>query len=287
MQGGSGRASSVSSTFDHWRPISRSGASSSPAPFALSHLIAGPSRSSSVTIPSPNTGPRFRTIVHPERHVDRELRHKLLQSRARLDSAFDAIAERYSSVQPEDDDEVDLWDFTIAKDRGALETLEARPFAEGSEFTGEAVEDDVDGVRFDTLRLQTPLPVMGPDKVQFGQDEDELGDWGENSGLDPQYPAFEIENDWTAEDLCDLDSFLRAEAARRERNGEEPLPPSERPSMFTASSPSRRLGRLAIEDLPSDEEDDEDAFEHVLDESESRKGSRVVLAGKEKVSTDL
>lgn len=281
MHGGSGRAQSFSA-FERQRPSSPA-LSSSPAPFQLSHLVAGPSRSSSVALPSPKSGPRFRTIVHPENHVDRELRHKLLQSRARLDTAFDAIAERYSSVHPEDDDEIDLWDLTIKKNRGAIDTLEPRLFAEGSDYLDEAVEDEVDGIRFDRLRMHT-APVLGPDKVQFGEDEDELGDWGEKSGLDPQYPIVEIENDWTTEDLCDLDQFLQAEAARRKRNGEEKLPASDPLDSIPSSSPLQRLRQLALEGS-SDEADVGETSDDAMNPPQRPNRSSVASAGEDTVST--
>lgn len=264
MQGGSERLPSYTA-FDRRRQSSFA-SSSSPAPYQLPYPVAGPSRSSSVTVPSPKTGPRFRTIVHPEHRIDRELKQKLRASQARLQAEFDNIAEKYSSVQPEDDDEIDLWDFSIKKDRGVIDTLDERPFAEGSDFLGEAIEDEQDGL----ARFQTE-PTMGPDKVQFPPDMDELGDWGENSGLDPQFPTVEIENDWTIEDLCDLDRFLQAEAERRERCGEEQLDPFVRPDTIPPSSPSRRMDNLALDDYT----DEDDAFSDGIGPSHGRKDSRV------------
>ncbi|GMK55846.1 hypothetical protein CspeluHIS016_0209020 [Cutaneotrichosporon spelunceum] len=213
MQAGNGRAQSRS-TFDRRQ--------TTPATFSSPTTYLKPAvsstRSSSITVPSPKTGPRFRTVLHPESHVDRELRQKLHNSRARLQSSFDAIAEKYASVLPEEDDEVDLGSFMILRDNGHLKSIEPRPFAEGSDYLGEAIEDDQDGIRLDVLRLQSD-PVIGPELVEFGEEEDELGDWGDKSGLDAQYPVTEIENEWTVDDLHDLDDFLRAEAARRERYG--------------------------------------------------------------------
>ncbi|BEI84868.1 hypothetical protein CcaverHIS002_0502690 [Cutaneotrichosporon cavernicola] len=271
MQGGNGRAQSWS-TFN--RRQQTPPASSSPAPYLNPPITS--TRSSSATLPSPKTGPRFRTILHPERQVDRELRQKLLQSRARLQSSFDAIADKYSSVPPEEDDEIDLETYVISTDNGHLKSLEARPFAEGSDYLGEAIEDDQDGIRLDPLRLQSE-PVIGPELVEFGDDEDELGDWGDKSGLDAQYPVVEIENEWTADDLHDLDDFMRAEAARRKRFGEQPLPELERRGA-PDSSPLRRLSHLVLGTSPEVEDG-------VMDELELPKGSRVNSGGRETVSS--
>lgn len=268
MYGPSGRAQSWS-TFNHRQPTPV--ASSSPAPYL--YPIVRPSRSSSVTVPSPKSGPRFRTAVRPERHDDRELRQKLSKSRLRLLSSFDAIADKYGSVPPEEDDEIDLFECDITKDNGHLESLEPRLFADGNDYVGEAIEDE-DGIRLDLLRQQSE-PVRGPEQIEFGDDEDELGDWGNKSGLDAQYPVVEIENDWTADDLNDLDEFMRAEAARRARYGEESLPVFERPSV--ASSPLRNLRHLVLDASPEVEE-------AVMDESELPKGSRVSSGGREAVS---
>ncbi|KLT46462.1 hypothetical protein CC85DRAFT_298656 [Cutaneotrichosporon oleaginosum] len=262
MHGPSGRAQSWS-VFDRRQPTPTPIASS-PAPF--SYPVEGPSRSSSVAYSSPQSGPRFKTVIHPEQYDERELRQKLLQSRARLQTSFDAIAEKYGSVPPEEDDEIDLFTGNVTKNRGHLLELEPRLFAEGSDYQDEAVEDDQDGIRLDQLRLHSE-PVRGPDQIEFPEDEDELGDWGDKSGLDAQFPATEIEQEWTAEDLVDLEEFMRAEALRRARCGEEELE-YER-FQGASSSPLRNLSQLVLETSPEVEEVE------VMDEPELYENSRV------------
>ncbi len=270
MHGASGRAQTWS-LFD--RQPTPLASSSSPAPSL--RPLAGPSRSSSVTFSSPTSGPRFRTILHPEDHDDRELRQKFLQSRSRLLSSFDAIAEKYGSVAPEEVDEIDLLKLDLSKRNGHLDALEPRLFAEGDDYLGEAVEDDHEGIRLDLLRLHSE-PIRGPEQVEFGEDEDELGDWDDRSGLDAQFPLTEVENEWTAEDLHDLNEFMQAEEARRARFGEAPLSEGERVG-GPSSSPLQRLSHLVRGASPEVEDD-------VMGESAMRKDSRVNIGSHEAVS---
>lgn len=222
--------------------------------FPLSKLVAGPSRRPP---PSPTTGPRFRTAIHYRSWADQELKRKLHDSHLRLVDTFESIGQKYGSVPPEEDDEIDIFTGKITRDRGRLRSLEARPFAEGIQFFDEAVEDDGEP----PMRWHSE-PVAGPESVIFGDDEDELGDWDERSGLDPQMPPQEIEQPWTREDLDDLDSFLRAEAASRERSASRVRESSEAskrvsntnlPQAPFSSSPSARLEDLFLDDTDEDE----------------------------------
>lgn len=224
--------------------------------FPLSRLVAGPSR---LPPPSPTTGPRFRTAIHYRSWADRELRRKLHDSHLRLVDTFDAIGQKYGSVPLEEDDEIDIFTGKITRDRGRLRSLESRPFAEGMEFFDEAIEDDGEAQK----RWHSE-PVAGPESVVFGDDEDELGDWDERSGLDPQMPPPEIEQPWTTEDLEDLNAFLRAEAASRERSAsrgvdynyaDSQLRPSRtaKQQAQPESSPSARLEDLFLQESDEDE----------------------------------
>lgn len=219
--------------------------------YPLSRLVAGPSRRRPP--PSPTTGPRFRTAIHYRSYADQELKRKLHDSHLRLVDTFEAIGQKYGSVPLEEDDEVDIFTGQITRDRGRLKSLEARPFAEGLDYFGEAVEDEGEPPR----RWQSE-PVTGPESVIFGDDEDELGDWDERSGLDPQMPPREIEQPWTTEDLDDLNSFLRAEAASRERSASrgidnDDLEARGQPSSRGHLSSSSRLEDLFLDDSEEDE----------------------------------
>lgn len=131
-----------------------------------------------------------------------ELRKKRHESVQRLKSTWELINEKYGSVLPEEDDEIDLRRCKIVKDRGYLRRQDRREFGEMSDLEDEE-ESSILG---------------GPETVAFDSDEDELGDWEGRSGLDLQMPEPEEEPPppkRTQEDDEDLKSFLRAESERR------------------------------------------------------------------------
>lgn len=121
----------------------------------------------------------------------------------------------------EDEDEIILGrtdeEMIIVKNRGKVEKMSPR------EFAGESEEDDEDeGV----LELQDGSILDEDD-----ENDDPLGGWGEDSGLDEQEFEDDEEQDevekvgrvWTKEDDMDLALFLKAEAGRRVLAGEDTL----------------------------------------------------------------
>ncbi|WVF65416.1 hypothetical protein IAT40_000143 [Kwoniella sp. CBS 6097] len=188
-----------------YRPTS---SSSSHSVYSHGHGYgSAPSSSrSSTPVLYPN-GARFRStsVVNATQKEDVEIRRKRVESVARLRTAFDLINEKYGSIALEDDDEIDLRTGEIVKDRGKLREFTRREFGEVSESDeGDDIASSVAG---------------GPDTTELGSDEDELGGWDDQSGLDPQefeHPLIEEEfRPWdTAEDLEDLKEFQRIEVER-------------------------------------------------------------------------
>ncbi|GFZ47322.1 hypothetical protein JCM24511_05065 [Saitozyma sp. JCM 24511] len=190
-----------------------------PAPFRVSEYrrSSTPYRSSTpAACSSPGPGylpPRFRSSSVVSRSgEDETLRSQRFESVQRLKSTWELLAEKYGSVELEDDDEVDILSGRVVRDRGRLRSLDRREFGEISEN-----EQEVD--------TETEVSVTGDGGSKRGdgdeedeEDQDELGEWGERSGLDMQTPAPEErppEPRWTEEDEADLESFLREEAKRR------------------------------------------------------------------------
>ena len=175
-----------------------------PAPFRVTATRPAISSSKSSTLVClPPERFRFASIVSSR--ADQELRKKRHESVQRLRSTWELINEKYGSVLPEEDDEIDLRKCNIVKDRGYLRRQERREFGEisGTE------ESPVTG---------------GLDTLAFDADEDELGAWDERSGLDLQVPEPEMKEApprRTQEDEDDLRAFLRAEAERRSVAGED------------------------------------------------------------------
>ncbi|ORX39160.1 hypothetical protein BD324DRAFT_618687 [Kockovaella imperatae] len=165
------------------------------------------SRSSSVFSTSNNS---YATRV--EKYKSEKLEKERYESALKLKSTWETIYEKYGSVNPDEDDEIDINTGKIVIDRGRLRSMSARAFGE--------LEDE------DTRSS------LGPDDWVFESDEDELGAWDERSGLDDQFPDPAVTRamrpGWTREDQEDLDSFLRAESVRRttqeEDNDEEVAP---------------------------------------------------------------
>jgi hypothetical protein len=96
----------------------------------------------------------------------------------------------------------------VIRDRGVLRNLEVMEFGMG----GESDEE----IRGEDEREAT----LGPEMVQFESDEDELGEWGERSGLDPQEDEEseeEVREDPVERRRDDelLAEFMRAEGIRR------------------------------------------------------------------------
>ncbi|KAK8844041.1 hypothetical protein IAR55_006835 [Kwoniella newhampshirensis] len=203
---------------------------SSPAP------VAGPSRlgytltpsryldSPSMYRPAPSTSSRSSTPLYPngarfrsgsvfnrEQFKKEEITRKRQESRNRLRSSWDLLFEKYRAV--EDDDEIDLVSGEVVKDRGKLRAVEGRDF-------GDITDSDEDGDGSSALD--------GPEAFEFESDEDEIGDWDDRSGLDPQIPDLdEVEEEetqrpaWTIDDQHDYEEFMRAEAMRRRDSDDE------------------------------------------------------------------
>ncbi|ORY33127.1 hypothetical protein BCR39DRAFT_332994 [Naematelia encephala] len=160
---------------------------------------------------------RYRSASVVSRTAEDDLPKKRYHSVLRLRTTWDLLLEKYGSIRPEDDDEVDLRTGRIVRDRGRLRELQPREFGEISEPEQEEDED-----------AEGSSMVGGPDKVAFDSDEDELGGWDGRSGLDEQEPDLGdevqegLQRILTAEDEDDLQAFLRAERMRKEERGEDP-----------------------------------------------------------------
>lgn len=166
-----------------------------PAPFRIPLDCSGPDSSRSST--PIHLATRFRSASVFSNRAEEELRKKRHESVQRLRSTWELINEKYGSVLPEEDDEIDLRRCKVVKDRGYLRRQERREFGE---ITDNEEESSVLG---------------GPDVAEFDSDEDELGAWDDRSGLDLQIPDPESPPRRTQEDEDDLQAFLRAEAERR------------------------------------------------------------------------
>ena len=252
-----------------------------PPPFQIPksrpHL---PSRS--VTPAQVNPHP-FRSSSISSSPADEDLQKKRHESVQRLRSTWELINEKYGSILPEDDDEIDLKRWRVVKDRGRLRNQERR------EFGGFEEEDPV---------------LDGPERFEFDSDEDELGAWDHRSGLDLQ--VLEVEKrkstpSRTLEDEDDLRSFLGAEAARKlaigddddDARGSASSSGTEGAGWTTSSwapddgsarsfPPSRRTSiSVGLEDLFPEEKwgmDDASEDELLRDDSDADEATRVVPA---------
>ncbi|OWZ77473.1 hypothetical protein C365_03808 [Cryptococcus neoformans Bt85] len=161
--------------------------------------------SSRYSTPFTTTGVRIRSgsVFSREQWKKEELARRRQESRDKLKSSWDLLFEKYRDV--EDDDEIDLATGKIVKDRGKLRALQ-QPM-----WFGQKEEDD-------------DRESMGGGH-DFESDEDELGDWDEKSGLDPQLPEWEeVEGShqaWTEEDDADFREFMRAEQRRKSTFGSD------------------------------------------------------------------
>ncbi|OCF35695.1 hypothetical protein I316_02750 [Kwoniella heveanensis BCC8398] len=181
------------------------------AAYGHAYGSAPSSSRSSTPVLYPN-GARFRSVsvVNADQQGDADFRRKRVESVARLRTAWDLINEKYGSVALEDDDEIDLRTGEIVRDRGKLRDYVKRGFGEVSDSDeGDDVASSVAG------------------GTEIDPDDDELGGWADQSGLDPQGPEHpllqqEIKPWDTAEDLQDLKEFYRLEAERAKAAGELP-----------------------------------------------------------------
>ncbi|KAE8542546.1 hypothetical protein D1P53_001326 [Cryptococcus gattii VGV] len=232
-----------------------------------------PSSSRSST-PFTTTAVRIRSgsVFSREQWKKEELARRRQESRDKLKSSWDLLFEKYRDV--EDDDEIDLTTGTIVKDRGKLRALQ-QPM-----WFGQKGEDD-DG----------ESTGGGHD---FESDEDELGDWDEKSGLDPQLPEWEeVEGShqaWTEEDDADFREFMRAEQRRKSTFGsdnedeealseEDPKEPTGFQEYLDVSPRSRGTQILplpTLDDLFASENNSssEDELEAIHDNDAEEKGAR-------------
>jgi len=177
-----------------------------PPPFRISESRP-PSTTSRSSTPLYLVPQRFRSVSVVSSRADEELRKKRTESVKRLRTTWELINEKYGSVLPEEDDEIDLRRGKVVKDRGWLRRQERREFGEISD------------------RDEESSVLGGPETVSFDSDEDELGAWDERSGLDIQVPELEEEPSpprRTQEDEDDLKAFLRAEVERKLALGDVP-----------------------------------------------------------------
>lgn len=151
-------------------------------------------------------GSRFRSTSIAPVGSEEERALKRRESANRLKQTWELLHEKYGNVPIEDDDEVDL----LAGDAGKC-------------------------VKFGGFLLRQPdrNPVLagwindtGAEDRHERTDDDELGGWNEQSGLDEQYgelpPPQPARFRRTEEDDEDLREFMRAEARRREIEGDYP-----------------------------------------------------------------
>ncbi|WVN85934.1 uncharacterized protein L203_101091 [Cryptococcus depauperatus CBS 7841] len=170
--------------------------------FSCSSSLIHPSSYSTPT-PFQNGNVRIRSasVFSREQWKKEEFSRKRQESREKLKTSWDLLFEKYKNV--EDDDEIDLRTGEIVKDRGRLRSIQPRPFGKNVGL----VSDDEGSVE------------DGLDMCEFDSDEDELGGWGNKSGLDPQEPEWELieptSRPWTKEDEQDFEEFLKAEENSR------------------------------------------------------------------------
>lgn len=136
------------------------------------------------------------------RRREEKLKKERLEKAQRLRSTWDLLLEKYGRFLPEEDDEVDILTGRVTKDRGHVRSLRTYDFGDISLSEPEPVENN----------------VGGPESAAFDSDEDELGDWGDRSGLDLQVsPVKDLRRRvWTVEDEDDLQAFMRAESGRKD-----------------------------------------------------------------------
>lgn len=165
----------------------------------------------------PTSGPAFRTLWQPSSIEDALLTRARLASERRLMSNWEYIFEKYSSIPPEEEDEVDLFSGEVLLDRGHLRGMK----------TAHAFATDL-GPDLDTAHELglAPPKICGPESVLFPPDKDELGDWGEHSGLPEQIvqelPSPVVRVTWTLEDEIDLEAFLEVNAKLYTASGRRP-----------------------------------------------------------------
>ncbi|EJU04462.1 hypothetical protein DACRYDRAFT_114783 [Dacryopinax primogenitus] len=164
-----------------------------------------------------------------------------MEATLRLQTCWWSLADKYSTPLDKDD-EVDLFTGQVVRDRGFIRGME-RVYELGDLLEGSCLGDDEyaegseggysvggDGGSYNIRRSYSSAvdsqDDTSEDEVALSEDlsEDELGSWGEYSGLDYQYrvvPPLSAQMD--SEDERDLREFEEAEKALREKFGHDYL----------------------------------------------------------------
>jgi hypothetical protein len=129
----------------------------------------------------------------------------------KLQDTWDDIIERYTNVDQELEDEIDLFTGEVVVDRGRIKGMDSWEFGGDDDDEGEAESN-------------TPLVTRKIAPTNSSDDEDEFAGWGESSGLDWQVVdpellarvqrAAEAQKQWTEADKDDLESFMQMEQRR-------------------------------------------------------------------------
>ena len=201
-----------------------------------------------------------------QRRFEEKLRKQRYESVQRLKSSWELLLEKYGDINPEEDDEIDIFTGKVIVNRGRLRKLIPRDF-------GEAPDDDYDdwdeedGQGGDDEEEQAE-GVEG-EQTEDGEEEDE-----EAGTPPPVLPAR------TVEDERDLEEFTRLENERRAAAGEGALevaldePPAFKGDPNTAAAILKRQRAMLKATVPllagmeSDEDtstatgDDPSSFSH-------------------------
>ncbi|KZO95625.1 hypothetical protein CALVIDRAFT_164877 [Calocera viscosa TUFC12733] len=208
-----------------------------PAPFRVTDY-----RGSTTITETPRKRRRvtYSSEVHTFASPANDLSTHRMEATMRLQNCWWSLVEKYSTPLDEDD-EVDVFTGRVVRDRGIVRRME-KTYEIGDLLMGNYLGDgdDTEGSEEWSSARPRPRPHVRPDgrdrqgsplegegntsedEVALSEDlsEDELGLWGEASGLDYQYrivPPFSAQLD--SEDERDLHEFEEAEKALRARFG--------------------------------------------------------------------
>jgi hypothetical protein len=176
--------------------------------------------------------PHYRALLQPQDELHTDRYNKSVE----LLRTWENIAERYTAVDPEDDEEVDVATGEIIFKGQRIARVEpVAPWERDSHgVTNRQHDNETDGSDGENetddeghVGRSNELDTVKGTATRVGEgDWDTLDHWGDESQMDLQMdhlPAHwtAAPKPWSAEDQAELDAFLRDERSRRKESNEE------------------------------------------------------------------
>lgn len=178
--------------------------------------------------------PQYRALLRPQDDLHAERYQKSVQ----LLTKWERIAELYTTVDPEDDEEVDVMTGEIIYKGKKIDRLEPEAPWERDPFVLAAWRGDVDRRDEETASVITTTTTRSNDPLEGNCDKvkgnafyvgdgdwDTLDFWGDDSQMDIQVDHLPKvwkaqTRPWSKDDQDELEAFLKAESQRRKWHGD-------------------------------------------------------------------